>query len=72
MRERPRVDLIITLSETLRDLAADVELDIQAFCETALNAEVTRLWREQNRESIEAWNAWVDKHGLLLGKYRQF
>jgi hypothetical protein len=27
-------------------------------------------WRDENREKIEAWNAWVEDHGLPLEKGR--
>jgi post-segregation antitoxin (ccd killing protein) len=29
-------------------------------------------WREESREAMESSNAWVEKHGLPLAKYRQF
>ena len=27
-------------------------------------------WLEENREALDSWNAWVEKHGLPLAKYR--
>jgi antitoxin CcdA len=33
---------------------------------------VRAAWIEENRAAIEASNAWVEKHGLPLAKYRQF
>ena len=29
-------------------------------------------WREENREAIEGWNRWYEKHGHPLEKYRLF
>lgn len=29
-------------------------------------------WLAENRAAIESSNAWVDKHGLPLARYRQF
>lgn len=29
-------------------------------------------WMKENKEAIESHNAWVEKHGLALSKYRQF
>lgn len=72
MRDRPRVDLTINVTQLLRELADEVGLDIQSFCESALRVEVTRMWQEQNREAIEAMNAWVEKNGLPLEEYRLF
>jgi antitoxin CcdA len=31
-----------------------------------------RKWVEENWESIQGWNEWVEKNGLPLAKYRQF
>ena len=32
-----------------------------------LPPEVRRkLWKEENKEAIEAWNKWVEEHGLPL------
>ena len=37
-----------------------------------LPAEVRRkLWRAENKEAIEAINAYVEEHGLPLEKYRR-
>ena len=72
MKERPTVDLTIRVTRMLSDLAGDVGLDIQAFCEAALREEVTRRWKEQNRDRVEAWNAWIEENGLPLEKYRLF
>jgi antitoxin CcdA len=38
----------------------------------AVRAEKGRRWLEENREALESSNAWVEKHGLPLAKYRQF
>ncbi len=51
-------------------------IDVEAVCEAALvaamRAEKARRWLEENREAIEAQNAWVEKHGVPLAKYRMF
>jgi antitoxin CcdA len=33
---------------------------------------VREAWFDENREAIESWNAWIEKNGLPLAKYRQF
>ncbi len=38
----------------------------------AVRKEKERRWKEENREAIEGWNAWVKENGLPLAKYRQF
>ena len=51
-------------------------LNLSQVCEAALSAaaklEQARRWQKENRERIEANNAWVEKHGLPLAKYRMF
>ena len=38
----------------------------------AVRAEKGRRWLEENREALESSNAWVEKNGLPLSRYRQF
>jgi antitoxin CcdA len=56
--------------------ARDAGLNLSQVCEAALRTaaktEQERRWQEDNREAIEANNAWVEKHGLPLAKYRMF
>jgi len=37
-----------------------------------LRKAVREAWIEENREAIEAWNAWTDKNGLPLERFRAF
>jgi antitoxin CcdA len=36
----------------------------------AVAAEKTRRWKEENREALGAWNAYVEKEGLPLADLR--
>ena len=51
-------------------------INLSEHCQKALAAEVKReherRWKEENREAIELHNAWVEKNGLPLEKYRMF
>ena len=38
----------------------------------AIASEETRRWIEENREALLSSNAYVEKHGLPLAKYRMF
>ena len=42
----------------------------------ALRARVKAVagarWVEENREAMDAWNAWVEKNGAPLDRYRLF
>ncbi|WP_292324065.1 type II toxin-antitoxin system CcdA family antitoxin [Mesorhizobium sp.] len=39
---------------------------------TAVSAEKTRRWQEENREAIDSSNDYVRRNGLPLAKYRLF
>jgi antitoxin CcdA len=62
--------------QTFREDATALGLDPDAIAEAALReavrAEKARRWQEENREAIEAQNAWVEKHGVPLARYRMF
>ncbi|MDQ8755045.1 type II toxin-antitoxin system CcdA family antitoxin [Sphingosinicella sp. LHD-64] len=66
----------VSLRSDLIDEAKKLGINISEACEQGLEKEVARsrreVWLEQNREAIEAANAWVEKHGLPLARYRQF
>ena len=67
------------------NLSLDAQLvaDAKAMClnlsETAERAiaeavrhEKVRRWKEENREAIEAYNRYIDEHGVPLSEFRQF
>lgn len=66
----------ISLRSDLIDEAKRLEINISKACEKGLEEQVARkraeAWLEENREAIDACNAWVEKHGLPLAKYRPF
>jgi len=66
----------LSLDTGVVEAARAAGINLSQTCEAALRAaaraERERQWKEENKESIEAWNAWVEEHGLPLAKYRQF
>jgi antitoxin CcdA len=58
------------LVETARQLGVDISRAAEEGI--ALRAEAARRWREENAEGIRQMNAYVEKHGLPLAKYRMF
>ncbi|CAM8630400.1 MULTISPECIES: type II toxin-antitoxin system CcdA family antitoxin [Sphingobium] len=61
------------------DLVADAKelgINLSRACEDALRREIGlergRRWKKDNAAGIAASNAYVEKHGLPLEKYRQF
>ena len=70
-RERASADF-----ESLTEEAAGLGLDPTGIMRQALSDAIGnergRRWREETRESIEAWNRWHEEHGLPLAEYRMF
>ncbi|MBO9714091.1 type II toxin-antitoxin system CcdA family antitoxin [Sphingomonas sp.] len=66
----------LSLDTGVVEAARAAGLNLSQVCEAALREasrkERERAWQEENREAIEANNAWVEKHGLPLAKYRMF
>jgi antitoxin CcdA len=58
--------------EAAREAGINLSQTCEAALRTAAKAERERRWKEENHDAIEAWNAWVEDHGLPLAKYRQF
>lgn len=61
------------------DLIAEakrLDINISQACEQGLHQAVSRVkserWLEENKEALESSNAWVEKHGLPLARFRQF
>ena len=72
----PRRATNISLRSDLIDEARKLKINISQACEKGLEQQVRtslrQAWLEENREAIEACNAWVEKNGLPLAPYRQF
>lgn len=60
------------LPQKLLDEALRLKVDTEGRSEDQIRHAVREAWIEENREAIEASNAWVEEHGLPLAKYRQF
>ena len=72
----PRKATNVSLDSACVAEAKELGINISQACERGLKATVkevrTALWQEEHREAIESSNAWVEKHGLPLAKYRMF
>ena len=66
----------ISLDSAMIDDAKELGINISRACEEGLAKQISeergRRWLEENRDAIESSNAWVEKHGLPLAKYRPF
>jgi antitoxin CcdA len=62
--------------EQVREAAAYFGIDATAMDVETLRVRVNDAgktrWVEENREAMEASNAWVEKNGLPLAKHRLF
>ena len=55
-----------------RNLGLSVDALDDAAVREAVAKEEGRRFYEENRESVDYWNQWVEKNGLPLEKYRLF
>lgn len=66
----------VSLNFQLVTEAKRLGVNVSRACERGLAAEVAeeraRRWQAENAEAIASSNAYVEKHGLPLAKYRQF
>jgi antitoxin CcdA len=71
---RKTSDLLLDsdLVSQARELKIDVSSAAEEGIKRAIKSERERLWLIENAEAIAASNAYVEKHGLPLAKYRQF
>jgi len=60
------------LPQKLLDEAVRLKVDIAGRSESQVRKAVREAWIEENREAIEGWNAWTEKNGLPLERYRAF
>lgn len=71
-----RKPINVSLDPQLIAEAKDLGINVSRACEAGLAAELKTVrearWVEENREAIEASNAWVGENGLPLAKYRRF
>lgn len=66
----------VSLPEDLLAEAKVLQINISQAAEAGVAQAITRarseLWLAENQAAIESSNAYVEKHGLPLAKYRMF
>ena len=64
----------VSLATDLVDDAKRFGINVSEACQNGLAAEVKKAreaaWKEENREALESSNAYVEKYGLPLARYR--
>ena len=70
----------VTAIEDPKQLAQEAEalgLDVEKACRSGFAETMYRTrraleWQEQSREAVDAYNRWIEEHGLPLERYRLF
>ena len=66
----------VTLAENLLAEARELRINVSQAAEAGIARAVaekrSEIWLKENLEAIESSNAYVEKHGLPLEKYRMF
>lgn len=66
----------VSLDTKLVERAKEFGINVSRACEAGLAAEVSaeraRLWQEENREAIDAYNSWIEQNGIPLAEHRMF
>jgi antitoxin CcdA len=74
--QTPRRPTNVTLSEPLLTEARALGINLSQACERGLAAAVAEAraqrWLAENRPAMDAWNDYVERHGLPLAEFRQF
>jgi antitoxin CcdA len=71
-RRSAELEIDADLFSEAESLSLNVSHAAEIGIKAAIKAERERRWKEENKPAIEAWNAYVEEHGLPLAKYRQF
>jgi antitoxin CcdA len=74
--DSPKRATNVSLSEALVAEARELGVNVSRACEEGLESEVCRerakRWQEENAAGFEAWNAYIERNGVPLAKYRKF
>ncbi|TPN18302.1 post-segregation antitoxin CcdA [Mesorhizobium sp. B2-3-3] len=71
IRQPANLSIDSNLMREAKGLDVNVSRAAEAGIAEAVAAEKTRLWKLENRATIDAWNDYVEKNGIPLEEYRQ-
>lgn len=72
VRKAANLSIDADLLAEAKALSVNISRAAEAGIADAVRKEKERLWKEENREAIEAWNVWVRENGLPFAEYRGF
>jgi antitoxin CcdA len=74
--DNPKRPTNVSLSMALVAEARALGINVSRACEDGLASELrrerTKRWQEENTAGFDAWNAYVERNGVPLAKYRKF
>jgi len=72
----PKKATNVSLTETLLAEAKELRINVSQAAEAGVAKAVAEkraeLWLAENKKAFGCWNAYVEKNGLPLAKYRSF
>ncbi|RWC57552.1 type II toxin-antitoxin system CcdA family antitoxin [Mesorhizobium sp.] len=72
IRQPANLSIDSSLMREAKGLDVNVSRAAEAGIAEAVAAEKTRLWKLENRATMDEWNDYIEKHGIPLDEYRQF
>ena len=72
IRQPANLSIDSNLMREAKGLDVNVSRAAEAGIAEAVAAEKTRLWKLENRATMDAWNDYVEKTGIPLEDFRQF
>ena len=72
VRQAANLSIDSRLMKEAKGLNVNMSRAAEAGIAEAVAAEKTRLWKLENRATMDAWNDYVEKHGIPLKEPRQF
>ncbi|RWP34785.1 type II toxin-antitoxin system CcdA family antitoxin [Mesorhizobium sp.] len=72
VRQPANLSIDSKLMKEAKGLDVNVSRAAEAGIAEAVAAEKARLWKLENRATMEAWNEYVEKRGIPLEEHRQF
>ena len=72
----PKKATNVSLAEPLLAEARELRINVSQAAEAGVAKAVAErraeIWQAENKQAFECWNAYVEKNGLPLAKYRGF
>ncbi|BCG99393.1 post-segregation antitoxin CcdA [Mesorhizobium loti] len=72
IRQPANLSIDSNLMREAKGLDVNVSRAAEAGIAEAVAAEKARLWKLENRATMDAWNDYFEKHGIPLEEFRQF